>query len=625
MGRLSYAGGVLLALLVLQLALPRGAGAGSLEEEALRQLEFSRTELAAGSFEKAVSSAESALRLQPTLYEALALKALAYEGLGKLDLAESLLIAYLELAGGTQLLTDAVDALDRVKTARREAWSSGGAGGPPRPPSDSTARRDPTRPVAASRAPLDTGPYRTRVLEALRAGQCASARAAATELTTAAPEGADGYRLLGDAARCSGAAREALIAYRKYVSLGGPPGEVQTLIGALREQLGRLVVEVDLPEGAPVAQVRLRTTREHLVPTQESSGAFVFEDLSTGEASVLQVTGRGLEPLTEDIQPLSSGENRWVELTPTFIGLAVVRVGAYPADRCEVSVGSPDGWEKVGPGGEARVTASGVVVTVVNTNGSVEVPVEVEPGGMSVFDPAPWIPAELTLVGVPTRSTLLLGIQGSDGASLDREVKVPATVGELDAETGVLLTPPLQLTSLIGGQARIQVSHPTLGEGASTAVLAAGTVNASTFDWSSMPGVPGVQAGYEAWLRESGALDQKTTSPRNVSIGVMVGGLVATGVLWGASVAQAAQTSRALDELRAGQDGGLDDNTVQTLQMVYDDAVPIRNGLFGAAAAASAVGATGIILTVAFGARAQKAKVSQVGWEPANLPGVGAD
>jgi hypothetical protein len=83
------------------------------EEEARRQLEFAQREIEEGNFEKGLASADSALRLYPSLYEAYVLKALAYEGLGKLKIAESFLLTYRELRPGEN--PQAEEALNRIQ------------------------------------------------------------------------------------------------------------------------------------------------------------------------------------------------------------------------------------------------------------------------------------------------------------------------------------------------------------------------------------------------------------------------------------------------------------------------------------------------------------------------------
>lgn len=108
-------------LMLFSLALPTLASAqGGTEEEARRQLIFAQDEIDGENFQKALTSAESALRLHPPLYEAMAYKALALEGLGDLKVAESLLITYRELRGGWENLPQAEGDLERVQSKMGE-------------------------------------------------------------------------------------------------------------------------------------------------------------------------------------------------------------------------------------------------------------------------------------------------------------------------------------------------------------------------------------------------------------------------------------------------------------------------------------------------------------------------
>jgi len=101
----------LLVALVATPALTQAQSRG--EDEARRQLEFAQLEVDEGNFEKALASADSALRLYPSLYEAYVYKALAYEGLGKLKMAESFLLTYRELKPGPDEQADT--ALARIQ------------------------------------------------------------------------------------------------------------------------------------------------------------------------------------------------------------------------------------------------------------------------------------------------------------------------------------------------------------------------------------------------------------------------------------------------------------------------------------------------------------------------------
>ncbi len=105
---------VLVLVGLVLLAVPTASWADKAADQAARQLEFAREELNAGHFDRAVKSAESALRLDPTQYEAIVIKALAFEALGDPQKAEALLIAYLEFSRGFQPDPRVGDALERL-------------------------------------------------------------------------------------------------------------------------------------------------------------------------------------------------------------------------------------------------------------------------------------------------------------------------------------------------------------------------------------------------------------------------------------------------------------------------------------------------------------------------------
>ena len=118
-----------LALLTLLLPVPAAAQSAT-ELEATRQLGFARSEVAERNFEKALASADSALRLHPALYDAFVFKALAYEGLGDLTKAEGYLVAYSDLAGPIGQLPEADVALERIRSNAGSAGGSRAVGDP---------------------------------------------------------------------------------------------------------------------------------------------------------------------------------------------------------------------------------------------------------------------------------------------------------------------------------------------------------------------------------------------------------------------------------------------------------------------------------------------------------------
>ncbi len=86
--------------------------ADTVETEARRQLSLARADLAAGNFDRATHSAKSALRLDPTLVDALLIQGLAHEGRGELDEGRVLALAYLGAVGWEAADPRAVDLLD---------------------------------------------------------------------------------------------------------------------------------------------------------------------------------------------------------------------------------------------------------------------------------------------------------------------------------------------------------------------------------------------------------------------------------------------------------------------------------------------------------------------------------
>ena len=112
---------LLLLILSTWLAPTPGQAESATEREAKRQLEFARQEVGEKNFEKALTSAESALRLHPALYDAFVFKALAFEGLGDLKTAESFLVAYKDLTPEEKQLSELPDALQRVARAQASA------------------------------------------------------------------------------------------------------------------------------------------------------------------------------------------------------------------------------------------------------------------------------------------------------------------------------------------------------------------------------------------------------------------------------------------------------------------------------------------------------------------------
>ena len=121
-GGLSGGGGrplglVLVLALTAALAFPAEAWADA-PEEAARQVEMAKADLAAGRYDLAIGACDSALRLDPGLREAFKVKGLALERLGRLDDARSMLLAYETLRAGLPPDPEVQSVLERIDAAR---------------------------------------------------------------------------------------------------------------------------------------------------------------------------------------------------------------------------------------------------------------------------------------------------------------------------------------------------------------------------------------------------------------------------------------------------------------------------------------------------------------------------
>jgi len=605
---------LLLALIaVLAFSLPAQAG---MREEAERQLRFAQQELEEERFDRALASAESALRLEPTLYDAMIIKALAYEGLGDLKMAEVLLIAHGEVATGLGQRADIKRALTRVQAAMAEEEVERKAGRGRRatpPPSESVVVKEIDTGAADRPTALDPAPFKQRVETGLSEGKCSYARAAALELTAAAPHKADGYRLLGDAARCDGSTREAVRAYRRFKTLGGVDAKVDLMLRSLGEGLGSVIVSVVVPgDTGPVPpRVSLDLPGETLVQ-QTGASSVTFADLPVGQELTLGVVGRGLEPHYATVPALQPGEARDVELKPTWIGLAEVLLSEFDPDLCTVAFSAPDGGFDLLPGDRRTVTAGTVTAEVTNAYGTIEVPLDVAASTEVAFDPLPWLPSELTLIQLPSGSSVRVFVEGVDGAIGERTLQVPPGSGEVDPLTGVRVAGPQKVDSLPGGSAGIFVTHPVLGSGNISTALAPAEANATTFDWRNMDGLSQVSAAYETWKAERMKVKRQATGATVAPLALTIGSGVASGVLWGMAISQGKQVTSLAEQAQATED------TTEVNELRNDYAIASRREtqLLTAAGITSGTAVIGGVLTGVFG-RVGQQKVLKLGeWDP---------
>ena len=595
------------ATLMLALAFAGPAWADA-ADEAERQASFAADELAAGDYHRALKSAESALRLDPTRYDAFLLKARAYEGLGDLDLTESLVLAYGELVGGLEARPEAQAILDRVQAAQEPVREARG-----RRLAMLQRRVEPVQVEIDVPIEIDVGPYRERVVAALAEGQCNAAGSAATELTMAAPDQPDGWKLAGDAARCDGDLRGALLAYRRYQKEGGDESTTLDLIQRLAGKYGSLMVQVDAPPEAAPIRARLAIGTDELLAEPTPEGALRLGDLPVDEQFVLTVSGRGLRPLEVEVEPLAAGEAREVSVEPEWLGLATVAVGSFQKP-VRVALLTEDAEIVAASAAAYEVSAASVWALVENEYGVQSVPVAVEPGGEVSLDPSSYLPARLAVAGVPAGATVGVEVTADDGRVGGWTYVLPPDVGEIDLDTGVRVAPVRNFDSLPGGVGTLVVEHPTLGEAEVEVVLEAGTLNAHTYDWKPLPGVELVAERYGEW--QQAQVQVRRAKGRTAALGVASGVLAAVGggLLAGALVADGqadGARDRAVDAFEGGDSAGL------TTAMADFDAARDRGLAFKISSGVGfGLAGTGLVLTFGSAGASQKAAADVGAWEP---------
>jgi len=591
-------------LLCGTLTVPTLGLAGSVAE-ADRQAGFAREELREGNYERALHSAESALRLDPTSYETLGLKALAYEGLHQLRLAESLLLAWQEVGGLAELPSPYDAALLRLRADLRGEQQL-------------RAKRNRGRVVALVAEPMapttqvvaaEPEVYRERSQAALQSGQCNAAMVAALELIGADPSEAVGYRLLGDAERCQGRPRRAALAYRRYQARGGNDGSVSDLLSDLLLSLATLEVEASTQDGAVVPLLQIEIDDQRIDPIRRDRTSARFEDLPFGQPLVLVVAGRGLRAESITLDPLRPTEVRTVTVAPEVVGLGTVVLAGFDAEMALVTIRTPDEEAVARPAQQKEVTAGEVIVTTSTELGSVDVSLTVAPGEEVAFDPSRHLPAGLAVTGVPAGSELRIVVEGRSGVVVERVERVPPEFGTLDPKYGLRLAPELTFDSLLGGPGGVWLSHPRLGEVAQEIVLENGAWSGTRFDVSEMQGTAEATARWQAWRRaKEGAIvrHRRAAAVTAVLAGVLAGGAAAA---WGLS--QVAANRRVRPSLICGALGASAESCAEAARLKSQ-----QDGLVGGGVVIVGLGVASVALSVSFGVRARRNAIDTSGWDP---------
>jgi tetratricopeptide (TPR) repeat protein len=261
--------------------------------EADRQIAFARAEIAESHFERALTSAESALRLCPECREATLLKALAYDGLGDRKIAVRLIESYKQAAPESA----------QAKADRILKWFADTPR--TRPPGRTLASGFVANSAAAPDSSLDPAPYRDRLTAALAAKRCDDATVAAEEWTRVRPDDLDAHRLAGDAAICAEDVRMAARLLNRWSSLKVDAPEARGHLETLAATAGSVTVTA-----SPTGWTWYLDARgEWIAPSQ----GLTFQALPPDVDLVLVGLAPGLgEPTRVPVAPLRPGEARTV-------------------------------------------------------------------------------------------------------------------------------------------------------------------------------------------------------------------------------------------------------------------------------------------------------------------------
>ncbi len=542
---------------------PDLAWAETAQEQAGRQLEFARTELEAGRMDRAIKSAESALRLDPAQYEAIVIKALAFEALSDLNRAEALLLAYLDFIGEQQPDPRVGEALKRLAADTRRARQGSREGDAP--------------PM------IEQHQAATQALIAV--GRCAEALVPAQDFVKANPKDPRAHGVLGDVYRCAVQSRRAGLEYKQAISLGSEDRGLRKNLKNVEAQLATLVIEL---EGASIKGIQVRVTlgTAAVSPTSFVRSTARFDLMPPGAPLHVTIGGRGFKPQALTVPALDRAEVREVKVAPTYVGVGSVSVADWPAggiQRVEIM----DGRTAVlaAPGQSISLEAGTTTARITNQIGTMEVPLTIANGTEITFEPGRWMPAGLIIHGLPTGSTaeVKLGERSEEWISL----QVPPGDGVLDPGTGAMLAAPQSVAGLVAGRTTLRVNHPTLGVGAQAITLNAAQSNEVTFDQAQLPGTAALTKTYKEFKARSGR--PKLSVP---ALGAAIGGGVAfalTGVFAGVSADSATKEQAKYDTYFAATGTGADTTEL------YNAFQAQRNTTRGGRAAAGIFAGIGVI------------------------------
>lgn len=453
--------------------------------------------------------------------------------------------------------------------------------------------------------------------DALSAGDCAGALEPAQVWVTNAPEQAAAWRTLGDVWRCLGNQRESVRAYRQHMELGeGDPG-VTTLIDALAAQLSVVEVQLrgDITELPDVTLV-WEGGQERQGGNDLVDGRAIFLDVPSFLGLKVKLSGLGFTPIEVVIDPIDSGGRKVVELLSGKQGLGSIRLARSVPDDVTATFESPGIDPRPLSATDALPATLGAGTAIFTSAlGTIRTDTVITGEGVTLFHPAPALPASLRISGVPSGSSLRVYVENSTGDATTRSLQLSASEGQLDMGSGVLVADSLRFDSLVGGTGGVFVKHPVLGSGVATVVIAAGENNIASFQWELLDGVPEVRQSWQAWNIER---KREITETRRLPIGLGVasaGFATAAALLLGGAYAAGTRSGEAQSNGLAASAVG-NGAEVGKAWETYSTASARERSFLTASGVVAGLAVTGLGLTVAFGFKGERQRERLLPWEP---------
>jgi hypothetical protein len=344
------------------------------------------------------------------------------------------------------------------------------------------------------------------------AGECAQALQVASSWLDANPDEPGAWRLVGDAHRCAGSYRDAVLAYRETLDRKPEDRAVLGLVQSLIQRLCTLQLDLVGADSEASPEITAATaTGAPLTPWKVEPDTLLFRDLDP--AASVQVTwrGAGYVPGQITLPPSEVGEERRVDLELDFVGTGALTLQTWEA-AVVVTLVDQAGRTPAAEGGTIERTAGEVTVEVASELGTIRETVNVAPGGTTVLDVQELVPGRVTLLGVPEGSTVTR--LAAPGAA-DEEIRsVPAGTGELEPSLGLRLS-AVPFDGLRTGPCTFRIDNPLLGSRELEVFSIGGQLSGQPIDWASMEGTPALQERWATWQRESRGGKRKQAGPWN--------------------------------------------------------------------------------------------------------------